>query len=61
MSNLKLAFILIIGGLVLIALGFGLALILGEANSFLIACIIAGGIAEFIGVQLAMLYYARRK
>lgn len=61
MNNLKLAFILIIGGLVLIALGFGIALIIGEANSFLIACIIAGGVAEFIGIQLAMFYYARRK
>lgn len=61
MSNLKLAFILIVGGLILMALGFGLALILGEANSFLIACIIAGGIVEFIGIQLAMFYYARRK
>lgn len=43
------------------ALGFAIALILGEANSFLIACIIAGGVAEFIGVQLAISYYARRK
>ena len=39
----------------------GGALIIGEANSFLIACIIAGGVAEFIGVQLAISYYARRK
>ena len=61
MSNLKLAFILIVGGLILMALGFGLALILGETNGFLIACIIAGGVAEFIGVQLVMFYYARRK
>lgn len=61
MNSLKLALILIVGGLVLIALGFGLSAIFGGVEGFPVVCIIAGGLAEFIGVQLVMFYYARRK
>ena len=61
MNSLKLALILIVGGLVLIALGFGLSAIFGGVEGFPIACVIAGSLAEFIAVQLVMFSFARFK